>query len=176
MELQQALLTRRSVRTYENRPVEKEKLDEMINAAQLAPSWKNSQTSRYYIAQGKALEAVRAALPESNQARVRDASVLIVQTFVTGCSGFNADGTPTNELGDGWGCYDAGLQAMCMLLKASELGLSSLIMGFRDATALREALDIPESEAVISVIAVGYSDAHPAIKQRKSPEEIAHFI
>ena len=52
MELQEAIQKRRSVRHYKNQPVEKEKINEMIQAAVLAPSWKNSQVSRYYVVTG----------------------------------------------------------------------------------------------------------------------------
>ena len=49
MELQQAMSLRRSVRGYNGKKVEREKLEDIIKAALLAPSWKNSQTSRYYV-------------------------------------------------------------------------------------------------------------------------------
>ena len=52
MELSKVMHTRRSVREYINKPVEQEKLREVISAAQLAPSWKNSQVSRYYVVTG----------------------------------------------------------------------------------------------------------------------------
>ena len=48
MELEQAMENRRSIRKYEAKPVETEKIRKMIQAAGLAPSWKNSQTGRYY--------------------------------------------------------------------------------------------------------------------------------
>lgn len=49
MELQEVLNSRRSMRSYDaERKVTKEQLETIINAAILAPSWKNLQTSRYY--------------------------------------------------------------------------------------------------------------------------------
>ena len=65
---------------------------------------------------------------------------------------------------------------MALLLKATELGLSTLVMGIRDAEKIKEILDIPENESVVSVISVGYSDATPDIPKRKTVEEIAHFL
>ena len=50
MELQKCLDTRKSIRKYKDTPVEKETIKELIKAAQLAPSWKNTQTGRYYVA------------------------------------------------------------------------------------------------------------------------------
>ena len=51
MELEQAMENRRSIRKYKAKPVETEKIRKMIQAAGLAPSWKNSQVTRYYVAQ-----------------------------------------------------------------------------------------------------------------------------
>ena len=49
MEFQKVLETRRSVRKYDpNVSVTREQMEELIRAAQEAPSWKNSQTGRYY--------------------------------------------------------------------------------------------------------------------------------
>ena len=48
MEFQKVLETRRSVRKYDpNVSVTREQMEELIRAAQEAPSWKNSQTGRY---------------------------------------------------------------------------------------------------------------------------------
>lgn len=173
MELQKALETRRSVRTYLDREVEQEKIEQMIQAAILAPSWKNSQVTRYYVVRGKEkLADVKAALPEFNRNNVKDAPVLIVTTIVLNRSGFERTGETSNELGNGWGYYDCGLHNMNLLLKATELGLSTLVMGIRDADKLHMILDIPETESVVSVISAGYSDNLPQMPKRKTVQDI----
>lgn len=84
---------------------------------------------------------------------------------------------PVNEAGDGWGYYDLGLQNENLLLKAAELGLDTLVMGIRDGEALRELLNIPDSENVVSVIAVGYRGQEPPERpKRKELEVVAKFI
>lgn len=176
MELQKAMETRRSIRSYQNRDVEPEKIEAMIQAAILAPSWKNSQVTRYYVVRGQMLEEVKSALPEFNRKNIENAPVLIVSTIVLNRSGFERSGEPTNELGNGWGYYDCGLQNMNLLLKATELGLSTLVMGIRDAEKLRELLHIPETESVVAVISVGYGAIEGAMPKRKTMEEITHFF
>ena len=86
------------------------------------------------------------------------------------------DGTADNELGNGWGCYDLGLQNENLILKAEDLGLSTLIMGIRESDKLRELLDIPETETVVSVIAVGKAAESPARPPRKELDAIAKFF
>ncbi len=179
MELDQVLKQRRSIRAFQkDRKVAREDVEEILKAAALAPSWKNSQTARYYVAMSEEMvQAVREqGLPEFNQKRSAGAPVLFVTTFVKNCSGFTREGQPENEVGNGWGCYDLGLQAQNLVLKAAELGLGTLIMGIRDSQGLRKVLKIPEEEEVVSVIALGYPDIQPAMPKRKALEEIAKFL
>ena len=178
MEFQKLIEERRTIRKYspESR-ITKEDLLAVIRAAQEAPSWKNSQTGRYYCVMSEEMveKVSRECLPEMNQAKAENAS-LIVTTFVHNHAGFQKDGTPDNELGNGWGYYDCGLHDMNLLLEAANQGLSTLVMGLRDADKLREAFDIPKEESIVSVISVGYSDADPDRPTRKSVEEIAKFF
>lgn len=55
------------------------------------------------------------------------------------------------------------------------MGLDTVILGLRDADALRKALNIPETEDVGAVIAVGYRTADVPAPKRKAPEEIVTF-
>lgn len=177
MELNQALEQRRSIRKYQKREVSKEQIDQMIEAAIQAPTWKNSQTGRYYVVtSADMLEKVKwNGLARFNAENVEDAPVLIVTTFVKNRSGYERSGEPSNELGNGWGCYDLGLQNENLLLKAHELGLSTLVMGIRDAQVIRELLAIDEKEAIVSVIAVGYGDMEPLKPKRKSVADITKY-
>ena len=178
MELNEILSGRRSIRRYKaGTEVDPALIREMLEAAVWAPSWKTSQTSRYYVVTSREmLEKVKTScLPEFNQKNCKDAPVLIVTAFVKNHSGHDSQGCPVNELGNGWGAYDLGLHDANLILKARELGLDTLIMGIRDADALREILGIDGDQEVVSVIAVGYRDIDPAMPARKSVEEIARF-
>ena len=174
MELDEVLNKRKSIRRqYLSKKVDDEVIRQVIEAAILAPSWKNSQVTRYYIAKSKeALQQVKNALPEFNQENVGQAPVLIVSTIVLNRSGYNKDGTPTNELGNGWGYYDCGMHNMNLLLKATELGLSTLVMGIRDEQKIKEIFAVPDNQSVVSVIALGYSDMEIERPQRKTFEDI----
>lgn len=78
MELSEALNNRKSTRHYIDKKVDKSLLDEMLSAANLAPSWKNSQTPRFYVATGeKSKNAVREALPEFNRKNSENASAAL---------------------------------------------------------------------------------------------------
>lgn len=174
MELDEVLNKRKSIRRqYLSKEVDDNVIRQVIEAAILAPSWKNSQVTRYYIAKSKeALQQVKNALPKFNQENVGQVPVLIVSTIVLNRSGYNKDGTPTNELGNGWGYYDCGMHNMNLLLKATELGLSTLVMGIRDEQKIKEIFAVPDNQSVVSVIALGYSDMEIERPQRKTFEDI----
>lgn len=174
MELQKCLETRKSIRKYKDTPVSKEMIQEVIKAAQLAPSWKNTQVSRYYVATGDAKkEFAEKCLPTFNRNNTENAPVLMVTTVVDGLSGYTQQGD--THLKHGFACFDNGLQVANLCLKATELGLGTLIIGIYKEAAIREFFNIPENEIVVAVLSLGYPDIDPDAKPRKAVEEIVTF-
>ena len=179
MEFQKLLEERRTVRKYSaDGQITKEQVEKLIQAAQEAPSWKNSQTGRYYCVLSEEMTGKirQECMPGANNAVKSEHAALIVTTFVHDRAGFQTDGTPDNELGNGWGCYDLGLQNENLILKAEELGYGTLIMGIRDADKIREFCSVPETETVVAVIAVGVPGEEPGRPKRKDTEEIVKFL
>ena len=179
MEFNQTVMARRSLRAYEEgKTVEKAQIEELIRFAQMAPSWKNSQTGRYYVVMSpEMLEKVRKdSLQQYNQKNSPNAPALIITAFEKTRSGFTREGVAENEVGEGWGCYDLGLQNENLVLKAKDMGLDTLIMGIRNSEKLREYLEIPASQEVVSVIAVGYGAIKPEMPVRKNVEDIVKFF
>ena len=69
MEFQTLLESRRSVRSYDaSKTVTREQIKEIVEAGILAPSWKNSQTARYYCVIDEAAKEkfAKECLPEFN--------------------------------------------------------------------------------------------------------------
>lgn len=179
MDFQTLIETRRTVRKYSpETDVTREQILEMVRAAQEAPSWKNTETGRYYcvLSEDMKLKLRQECLGYANNDAKAEHAALIVTTFVHNHAGFQTDGTADNEIGNGWGCYDLGLQNENLILKATELGLSTLIMGLRDADKIRELLSIPEEETIVSVIAVGKADEEPSRPRRRKLDEVLKFF
>ena len=178
MEFSKLLEQRRSIRAYaEGIEIPREDIEQMIYAAQQAPSWKNSQTGRYYVVLSRDMaETLRlTCLSDFNRDRTEHAGY-IVTTYKRGFVGFTSEGKATDGLGDGWGAYDLGLQNENLLLKARELGYDTLIMGLRDEARIREMLSIPEDEIMVAVIAIGKRVSDPIKPARKPIEEIVKFF
>ena len=174
MDLQTVFAERRSVRKYSSAPSHEE-LTEILNAARMAPSWKNSQTTRWYVVEDpEKLEEIRLALHAINQQKAANAA-LLVSAYVRDIAGFTK-GEADNEVGNGWGAYDLGLHDAYLILAAKDAGYDTLIMGLRDADKIRSLLSIPEEEEILSVNAIGKRAEEPAQRPRKPLEEIVTFF
>lgn len=176
MELNECINTRRSIRKYQEKTINKEIILEIIKAAQMAPSWKNSQVSRYYVVTSEEkLKMVKECLPEFNQNNTKDAPALIVTTVVDKRSGFDRDGKYVTHIKDGFQFFDNGLQVQNLCLKAHDLGLGTLIMGLYDEQKIREILEIPQEQIIVVVLSLGYPDIEPIAPQRKDINDIVKF-
>lgn len=168
----EVVANRRSVRSYDTtKKITEEQIRTLIATTQEAPSWANVQATRYYVVMSD--EKLQQVLPAmlQNRERAATAPVLIITTYQQNQSGF-FDGVPTNELGNTWGAYDAGLSNAFLVLKAKEMGFDTLVMGLRDADALRRVLDIPNDETIMTVVALGYGNQSPKRPERKPLHEI----
>ena len=168
--------TRRSVRSYDaTKTISEAEVRELLLSAQEAPSWANQQPTKYYVAQSAAMiDSVKNYIG-GNRRNVEGAPVLIISTFERGKSGFFRE-NPANELGDQWGAYDNGLANCYLILKARAMGFDTLIMGMRDADALRRLFGIPESETITAVISLGYRSGEPRQPQHKNLDDIVKFF
>ena len=169
MKFSELIEARRSVRKYAKSEISKDEMAKIVEEALNAPSWKNTETTRYYAAIGDDAKAKlwSDALPGFNTASSENAAALVAVTFVPGESGYMGD-TPANELGEMWGAYDCGLASSYFVLVAKNHGWDTLIMGIRDTAKVKAILNIPEKEILTSVIAVGKS-AQPYFKNPRKP-------
>lgn len=168
--------SRRSVRSYDaSRSISEAEVRELLLATQEAPSWANQEPTKYYVVLSPEKRAAILEMVGRNKDRVAAAPVFLISTFEKGKSGF-FQGTPTNEIGDGWGAYDNGLSNAYLILKARAMGFDTLIMGMRDSDALRTAFNIPDEETVMAVIALGYRAEEPTRPVRRPLEDIVSFF
>lgn len=163
MELFEAIKERRSVRAYEDKAVEKEKLIKIFEAARLAPSACNLQEWRFVVATDK--EKRRALMDAANnQAFVAQAPVVIAC-----CAETDEQKMRCGEL-----CYpiDVAIAIDHITLAAVALGLGTCWIGSFYPDKVRKILNIPESIKVVELLTLGYPADTPRAKTRKSLEEI----
>jgi nitroreductase len=166
MELQEAILKRRSVRKFTEDQVTDGELRQIFEAVRWSPSWANTQVWEFIVVRDKALmERVTGTYVEKNPATKCSlaASALIVACAKTGVSGCY-DGKDATAIKN-WYMFDLGLAVQTLCLKAHELGLGTVVVGLMDHEACKKVLAVPEGHEVVAVIPIG----RPVLPLREGP-------
>jgi len=169
MDTIECIKTRRSVRSYINEKPGRELIEQVVSAAAWAPSWKNTQIARYIAIEDRKLldEIAERFVPSYNARIIQSAPLLFAVTMMTGRSGFERDGTPTTDRGDGWQMFDCGVACQTLCLAAHAMGLGTVIMGIFERKGLEQFLEVPEGQELVALVAAGYPDTTPAAPPRK---------
>lgn len=170
MDIFQTIRDRRSIRKYKDTPVEAEKIDQILDAARLAPSWKNMQCWRFLVIREQARrEALLAAFPEDNPGKKALAAAPVV---ILVC----ADPAESDvENGIPYYIADTAIAFEHLCLAAHALGLGTCWLGWYDEGKIKEAFAIPEQIRVVGVTPLGYPDQDPKARPRKELADIAFF-
>jgi len=163
MKVAEAIATRQSVRAYEDRPVEPEKLQRILEAARLAPSAKNLQEWRFIVVQDSELRR-RMIEAANGQSFVGQAPVVIAAC---------AEGTDYT-MPCGLPCYaiDVAIALDHLSLAAVEEGLGTCWIGAFDQQKVKKLLGIPEEICVVELMPLGYPADSPRPKSRKAMKDI----
>lgn len=197
MELDQAIRDRRSIRKYQDIPVPQEAVEEMIDAARLAPSGANSQPWRFIVIRS---EEKRKALREGTVRFAADAPLVIA------CCVDLDSYRDIDKLGQQMylhGMYDgvdnstkvydefvrtekpleeSALRSYCMfnsafavenlVLRAHDLGLGTCIIAMFNQQVVRELLELPDNMVVTMLVSVGYPAEEPGPRPRMALPEV----
>lgn len=166
MDVLHAIASRRSVRSYDSRPVEPENLERVLEAGRQAPSASNQQPWRIVVVTDP---QTRQGLAHAarDQKFVGEAPVVLV-----GCA-IKSDRVMTC----GQHCYPIDL-AICMTtmsLAAVSQGLATCWIGAFFEDKVKEVLGIPPEVRVVELMPLGYPAEHPAARERKPMSEFAVF-
>jgi len=156
-----------SVRSYQEKPVEEEKLKGILEAARLAPSANNRQEWRFIVVQDK---KKRESLMKAakNQVFVGEAPVIIACCAET----------DNHLMTCGQLCYpiDVAIAIEHMVLKATEEGLGTCWIGAFYEEQVKDILDIPEDIRVVELLTLGYpAKPCPEHKNRLPLEKIVMY-
>ena len=181
MDLMEAMRTRRSIRKYADTPVEDEKLQAVLDAVRLAPSWANYQCWRMVVVKDPATRQKISDLsyvesyfaPQGYKSNPSSKALAVAPVVVVMC----ADPVRSGALwGQKYYLVDAGLAAQNMMLAARDQGLGTVFVGVYDEPKLKELLGIPAGIRIIGLFPLGYpaeekKDGPP----RKALKEICYF-
>lgn len=167
MDLYEAIRTRKSVRSYEDRPVPEDSLERVLEAARMAPSAKNLQEWRFVLARDPEVRR-RLAAAASGQSFVAEAPIVIACCAET----------DHRRMRCGLESYpiDVAIAIDHLTLAAAGEGLGTCWIGSFDPRKVRETLGIPETIEVVELLPLGYpKDPTPEAKSRLPLAEIVHY-
>ena len=156
MELYDAIMTRRSVRKFTDYHVTDEEINKILEAAQWAPSWSNTQCWEFIIVRDKDLMAkISQTYSETNPARkcTEAASALIAVCGKSDLPGFR-EGNKLTKF-DSWFMFDLGLAVQNMQLTAHNLGLGSVVVGLFDHKKCADILDVKKPYELVGILPIG---------------------
>jgi len=137
---------RYSCRAYLEKPVEQEKLDQLFEAARLAPSAKNTQDWRFVVVTDK--ETKHQVADTTNRPQVFEKAGVIIAA----CS--NSD--DVMRCGQAIGPIDIAIALEHIALQAAEVGLATCWIGSFETQKVRTILGVPDDIAIIELMTVGY--------------------
>jgi len=170
------IISRQSDRKYSERPVEKEKLDRIVEAGRMAPSACNSQPWKFIVVTDhelvvKIAEAASAKLIGMNSF-VAQAPVILVIVREKPNMSSKVGATIKNK---DYSLIDIGIATENICLQAKAEGIGSCIIGWFDERMLIKLLLIPRSKRVELIITMGYSLSEQKEKRRKPAEETVSY-
>lgn len=159
-----------STRAFDpNRPVTRDQLIALLEAARWAPSCNGDEPWRYLIWDRQrdpdGFQKAFDTLSENNRKWVKNVPLLMLS-----CAGtsFAATGKPNR-----WTQHDTGAASVCMALQATAMGLMLHQMGGFDAEKARAAFGIPADYTPMAMIAVGYQAEPDILDEETKKKELA---
>ena len=165
------IATRTSVRDYEARPVEKEKIEKMLRAAMAAPTAMNKQPWHFVVVdQRNVLDALAGANPYAKMLKKAPLAIVV-------CGN-------TNKMIEGGGrdfwIQDASAATENLLLAAHAMGLGAVWTGAYPSEerciSISKVLSLSDNLIPLNMIVVGYPAEQPQPKQKFKEENISYNV
>ena len=167
MNVMETIESRRSIRQYIDKPIEKEKMDKVVEAFRLAPSAGNNQTWKLLVVTNPEKRAALREATISKREMVETAPAVLVAI---------SDRKDVMSNGHAVDTTDVCIALTCAMLEATELGLGTCWMANYYEPDMRAVLDLPETTSVVAIMPIGYAAESPDAKPRKATEEIVAYI
>ncbi len=151
MDVMEAIKGRRSIRQFTDQPIEKEKLQRLLEAARWAPSGGNLQTWRFVVVTSPPQrELVKKFAP---------GIFAMPSAFIVVCAEMDAD---ANEWKQRLCLADCAIASQNIMLAAHEMGIGTCVALSYAKSAISELLELPDRVEPMLVVTLGYPAEDPA--------------
>ncbi|MFP4005213.1 MAG: nitroreductase family protein [Candidatus Hadarchaeia archaeon] len=167
MDVNEAILKRRPVRSYKNKDIPREKIERIMDSVRMAPSARNRQEWHFIIVKS---QNVKDELCKSTKYKfIGEASVIIVAVST------DPDYVMSSDINAG--IVDLSIALDHLSLKAVEEGLGTCWIGGFDQEVAKNALGVPDDQKIIALMSLGYPQDELDIrnKERKSLEKVISY-
>ena len=159
--------TRQSVRRYDSRPVEKEKLIQCLEAARLAPSASNSQPWHFIVVdepelKNKVAKATFDSVLSFNRFALQAPVIIVMVAEKASLITRLASKIKKRD----WSQVDTGIAAEHFCLQAVELGLGSCMLGWFYEDKVKKLLNIPQEKFISLLITLGYPPENYRLREK----------
>ena len=174
----EAIALRRSIRSYTDGPVSEAALDQILEAARLAPSGNNTQPWHYIVIRSDEQRAAVARVSH-DQKWMNSAPLFIACVGDIGCRIADYDGPPLDEQTSTWELKqlirDMGISIEHLVLEAENQGFGTCWVAWFTQEEIRPVLGVPDSAFVVAVVTIGVPAKRPeAPHKRRAIEDIVH--
>lgn len=168
--------TRQSDRKYLSRPVEKEKLERILEAGRISPSACNGQPWKFIVIDNdemreKVAMAASAKMLNMNTFVEQAPLMIVIVRQKSNLSSRTGDLVKRRD----YSIIDIGIATASMVYQATAEGLGSCIVGWFDERKIQDLLKIPKSKKVEIILTIGYADNSKRTKIRKPPSEVISY-
>ncbi|MEW6402144.1 MAG: nitroreductase family protein, partial [Chloroflexota bacterium] len=162
---------RHSIRAYENRSIEADSLQKILEAVNRAPSAGNLQAYEVYVVADS--DCKRALVRASHgQEFLAQASVVLVF-----CANAALSRVRYEKRGMELYCLqDATIACTFAMLAATALGLSTVWVGAFDEKAARQIIKAPEGHRPVAMLPIGYAAEPPRLRPRRKLGDFVHQV
>ena len=160
MEFKHLISRRRSTRKFLPLPIEREKLQRIIDAALVAPTSRNTRSTRFFVVEDKDTLAKMSQMRDYGSAFMKDAAAAIVVAGDKTATDLWVDNCAIAATTIQLAVVDEGL-ASCWVHVNDRPCLKDEPEGARADDFLRSLLGIPAHYGILCVVALGYSDYEP---------------
>jgi nitroreductase len=166
MEFSELIERRYSVRAYKSDPVEDDKLQQVLEAARLAPTAANLQPLQFIV--------IHMAGREAEMKRIYNRHWFVQPPLVICACGTPAQGWVRKD-NKNYNDVDVAIAMDHLILAATNLGLGTCWIAAFDPTAAREVLHLPDGVEPIAFTPLGYPADQPEPKKRKALSELVRY-
>lgn len=185
MDVLEAIQSRLSIRQFTDRAISRSEIEQVLDAAVLAPNHRMTQPWRFHVLGPEARHSYGAVLGSRKAKKIEDpdAARAVVEKVAASeravpaliMVGMTQDANPEIREED----YAATMMAaQNLMLAARAIGLGTHVKSgaVMDDPRTRELLGIPESERIVAMIQLGEPAATPEAKSRKPATEVTSWL